>query len=118
MNHVGIGELKHAKQNSAAKQAAARMKKAAKPSLATRINGRKREKMEEGKREGQLAVDIVQTDTEMTVICPIAGVEKADIKVAIQDDVLTIRGERKQVKEIQDKQALVNELFGEHLADQ
>ena len=47
----------------------------------------------------------------MLIICPIAGVEKTEIKVAIQDDVLTIRGERKKIGEIEGKSPLVNELF-------
>ena len=62
-------------------------------------------------QEGQLSVDIVQREDQMIIICPIAGVEKSEIKVAIQDDVLTIRGERKPLEGIQAKEALVRELF-------
>ncbi len=47
----------------------------------------------------------------MIVVCPIAGVEKSEIRVAIQDDVLTIRGERRQLSELSGKQPLVRELF-------
>lgn len=62
-------------------------------------------------QEGQLSVDIVQREDQMIVICPIAGVEKSEIKVAIQDDVLTIRGERKALEGIEPSEALVRELF-------
>ena len=82
MAQVGIGQLQHA----SAQRSAAPSKK--------RGVSKKKQKHPEPK-EGQLAVDIMQTDTEMIIVCPIAGVEKADIRVAIQDDVLTIRGERK-----------------------
>lgn len=61
--------------------------------------------------EGQLSVDIYQTEDTMLVICPIAGVEKTEIKVAIQDDVLTIRGERKRLPVMEGKMPLVKELF-------
>jgi HSP20 family protein len=47
----------------------------------------------------------------MLILCPIAGVEKSDIKVAIQDDVLTIRGERKAIQGLGNKTPLVRELF-------
>lgn len=61
--------------------------------------------------EGQLSVDIYQTEDKMLIICPIAGVEKTEIKVAIQDDVLTIRGERKRLPIMEGKMPLVKELF-------
>ncbi len=63
------------------------------------------------KKEGQLSVSIYQSEDKMLIVCPIAGVEKTEIKVAIQDDVLTIRGERKEIPEIAGKTPLVNELF-------
>ena len=56
-------------------------------------------------------MDILQREDLMIIVCPIAGVEKADIKVAIQDDVLTIRGERKRIEGLQVNSALVQELF-------
>lgn len=99
MNTVGIGQLKHAKQS---RPLNARAHKQAV----------KKAKAEDKKpREGQLAVDIVQTPEEMIIICPIAGVAKSEVKVAIQDDVLTIRGERKAIEGINENEAIVKELF-------
>ena len=107
MNKVGIGQLKYAKQQQKTV-----------PVQGTRIkyNARKHKKAikkndKNAKKEGQLAVDILQTEDKMIIICPIAGVENSDIKVAIQDDVLTIRGERKGITGLDNKQALVRELF-------
>lgn len=120
MTQIGIGQISHAKpaakpasftahnHSGTGKAAMKQIKRAAKSAAASDENA---------KKEGQLAVDILQTDTEMIIICPIAGVSKADIKVAIQDDVLTIRGERKAINGINDnndakgKQAIVRELF-------
>lgn len=115
MNQVGIGQLKHAKANFSASQGT-QVAVENKGRLVGGLSKKRREQTRseaEGptQKEGQLAVDILQTDTEMLIICPIAGVEKSDIKVAIQDDVLTIRGERRQLKEIEGKTPLVKELF-------
>lgn len=96
MNKVGIGQLKHAKTSAPAT-----------PISQTPRN----HKVTNEQKEGQLAVDIYHSPNEMVVICPIAGVDKANIKVAIQDDVLTIRGERKSLDVTSGKQALVRELY-------
>lgn len=63
--------------------------------------------------EGQLSVDILHKEDQMIIICPIAGVNKADINVAIQDDVLTIRGKRNRLPEMELAKPLVSELFWE-----
>jgi len=45
------------------------------------------------------SVDISETDTAYLVKTEIPGVKKEDVKVTIQDGMLTIQGERKQEKE-------------------
>jgi HSP20 family protein len=44
-------------------------------------------------------VDIAETDTEFEIKVEIPEVNKEDVKVAVYNGVLTIRGERKQEKE-------------------
>lgn len=105
MNKIGIGQLRHAKSEGIKVD----QKKAS-------LNARPHKSVQKSKKvdppqEGQLAVDILQTEDQMQVICPIAGVEKGDIKVSIQDDVLTIRGERKKIQGVDHKEALVRELY-------
>ena len=46
--------------------------------------------------EGQLAVDAYQTPESVVVRAPIAGVRPGDIEISITDEVLTVRGSRKQ----------------------
>ena len=41
-------------------------------------------------------VDIFETDDEIKVVAEVPGMNKEDIKVSIQDNVLTISGEKKQ----------------------
>lgn len=44
--------------------------------------------------EGQLAVDIYQTEGELIIQSAIAGVKPEDLDIAIEQDVITIRGKR------------------------
>lgn len=46
--------------------------------------------------EGQLAVDVYQTDSDIIIKAPVAGVEPEAIDITITDDVITIKGVRKE----------------------
>jgi HSP20 family protein len=46
------------------------------------------------KEVGQLSLDIYQTDKEIVILAPIAGVGKDNINIAITDEVLVIKGTR------------------------
>ena len=48
-------------------------------------------------------VDIGETDKEFSIKAEIPEVKKEDVKVTVDNGVLTIRGERKQEKEEKDK---------------
>lgn len=50
--------------------------------------------------EGQLAVDVYQNDEEVVLKAPIAGIDKDDLEISITDEVINIKGERKQSEEI------------------
>ena len=45
------------------------------------------------------SVDISETDNDIIVTAELPGVKKDDIKISLQDNVLTLRGEKKQEKE-------------------
>jgi HSP20 family protein len=49
------------------------------------------------------AVDIQETDTEYLLNAEMPGVHKEDVKVTVENGVLTMQGERKQEKEEQGK---------------
>ena len=51
--------------------------------------------MEDEALPGQLAVDVYETDENLYVVAPIAGIEKDDIEVALSDNTLSISGTRK-----------------------
>jgi len=44
--------------------------------------------------EGQLAVDVVQTEKEIIVVAPMAGCKPENLELHLHNDVLTIRGQR------------------------
>jgi len=48
-------------------------------------------------------VDIAETDKEFSIKAEIPEVKKEDVKVTVDNGILTIRGERKQEKEEKDK---------------
>jgi len=43
---------------------------------------------------GQLPIDILESETEILIITPIAGVDLDKTEIIVTNDVLTIRGER------------------------
>lgn len=45
-------------------------------------------------REGQLAVDCIETPKEIIVRAAIAGVKQDDLAIHVTEDLVTIRGER------------------------
>jgi len=51
------------------------------------------------------AVDIRETEDALIVAAELAGIDKKDIKIGINDGVLTISGERRFEKEVDEKNA-------------
>ncbi|MDP2735547.1 MAG: Hsp20/alpha crystallin family protein [bacterium] len=49
--------------------------------------------------EGELAVDVYQTDEDIVIQSTIAGVKPEDLDISIEDDTVTVSGERKNVLE-------------------
>ena len=61
--------------------------------------------------EGQLAIDVYQTEDEIIVKTPIAGVRAEDLDISVTDDVMTVKGERKQDEKIEESNYLVQECY-------
>jgi len=70
--------------------------------------------LKEMPNEGTLAIDVFQTDKALIIQSPIAGVEKDDLDIYLEDDILIIRGERKREdieEEIKDKDFFTQECY-------
>jgi len=50
--------------------------------------------------EGQLAVDVFQTGDDIVLKAPIAGVKPEDLEISITDEIISIKGQRKEIEEI------------------
>jgi HSP20 family protein len=61
--------------------------------------------------KGQLAVDIYEQDNYYIIKAPIAGVSLSDLDIEISDNVITLRGTRKQGDSIADDQYYLQECF-------
>ncbi|MDD2758527.1 MAG: Hsp20/alpha crystallin family protein [Patescibacteria group bacterium] len=48
----------------------------------------------ENNNEGQLSVDVAETESELIVVATMAGTPKENIELHLRNDLLTIRGER------------------------
>lgn len=61
--------------------------------------------------EGQLAIDVYQTNEAIIIKAPIAGVNLDDLEVSVTDDVINIRGERKKTEEIAPDNYITQECY-------
>lgn len=61
--------------------------------------------------EGQLAVDVYQTKENVVIKAPIAGVTAENLDISISEEVVTIRGERVEEKEVDREHYYVQECY-------
>jgi HSP20 family protein len=61
--------------------------------------------------EGQLTIDVYQTDDEIVIESTVAGVEPDNIDIDISSESVTIRGERQKSEEISDENYLYQECY-------
>jgi HSP20 family protein len=54
-------------------------------------------------------VDVAETDKEFRVTAELPGLDEKDVEVTLSDDVLTIRGEKKEEKEEKEKNYYLSE---------
>ncbi len=69
------------------------------------------EDMQSDDSEGQLTIDVYQTDTEIVIKSTIAGVKPEDLDVSISNDMLTIKGERKNEEVVDDNSYYYRECY-------
>ncbi len=62
-------------------------------------------------RDGELTVDVFETQHHIIVKAIVAGVQKDDLEISVSRDMLTIRGSREETNEIEDGNYFHKELF-------
>jgi len=66
---------------------------------------------DEPELEGQLAIDVFQTDKKIIIKSTIAGVKPEDLKISLHHDLLTIKGKRSVKEEVRDEDYLFRECY-------
>lgn len=66
---------------------------------------------EEPETEGQLAVDVYQTERKIVIKSTIAGAKPEDLKISLHHDLLTIKGHRAIKEEIKEEDYLYRECY-------
>ena len=61
--------------------------------------------------EGQLAVDVFQTEDDIVLKAPIAGVKVDDLEISITDEIVSIKGERKENEEVSRENFFATECY-------
>lgn len=61
--------------------------------------------------EGQLAIDAYQTEDEVVIKAPIAGVRREDLDITITDEVVTVKGERHEEGEVRRENFFAQECY-------
>lgn len=61
--------------------------------------------------DGQLSVDVYQTDKDVIIKSTIAGVKPEDIDISFNNDMITIKGVRKQQEEINKEDYFYQECY-------
>jgi HSP20 family protein len=64
-----------------------------------------------GEAEGQLAVDVYQTENDLVIQSAIAGVRPESLDILIEGDMVTIRGAREKPEETGEKNYFYQECF-------
>jgi len=67
--------------------------------------------MDEGSEEGELAIDVHQTPDEIIIQAMIAGVKPDDLDVSITRDMVSIKGSRKEEREVEEDDYFYKELY-------
>jgi len=62
-------------------------------------------------QDGELPVDMYQTDDEIIIRAIVAGVDPSDLEISITRDMVTVRGTREEYQEARDDGYFHRELF-------
>jgi HSP20 family protein len=67
--------------------------------------------LEDDFEEGQLSIDVFETPNQIVVKSTIAGVKPENLDISINEDILTIRGERQAEEKIKEEDYLYRECY-------
>ena len=65
----------------------------------------------EPEAEGELAIDVYETADDIVIQSPIGGIKAEDLDISIEDDMVTIRGNREHLVEKQGRDYVYQECY-------
>ena len=71
----------------------------------------KKDKAEKSDFEGELAIDVYETDNDFVIRSTIAGVKTEDLDITIENDIITIKGSRAEHASEQAKKYYYQECY-------
>ncbi len=63
------------------------------------------------KKEGELAVDVYETENDIVIQAPIGGVKKEDLEIITEKDMVIIKGKRERLEKKEIKDFYAEECF-------
>lgn len=120
---IGLGEEEksaEAKRKDFREEAAEEKMPEEMPILAEEEGGEERLEVKEKDKEkekwaiepeGQLTVDVYQTETDIVVKSTIAGVKSGSLDISITNDILTIKGKREKDEDVKPENYYYQELY-------
>lgn len=67
--------------------------------------------LNDGQEEGQLSIDVYQTEDDIVIQSLVSGVKPEDLDINIQNDMVTIRGQRQPEEKIDPEDYYYQECF-------
>jgi HSP20 family protein len=67
--------------------------------------------VEEEEEEGELPIDVYQTDSEIIIQAFVAGVRPDELQISITRDTMTLKGKRQVAGNIDDDEYFIRELY-------
>ena len=61
--------------------------------------------------EGRLIIDLYETDKDLVIEAPVAGVNPDDIEISLEKDLLIIKGKREKKNEKEKRKYLIQECY-------
>jgi len=68
-------------------------------------------KKEESQTEGELAIDVFETDNDIVIQSTIGGIKPEDLDISVENDLVTIRGNREKSVEREGKKYFYQECY-------
>ena len=81
------------------------------PKIEFKKEEQKQQKQEEPQTEGELAIDVYETDGDIVIQSTIGGIKPEDLDISIENDLVTIRGNREKSVEEEGKNYIYQECY-------